>query len=840
MSRIARHLAWVVASVAVTCVSVARVAASDVVGHGPVGAATVRERVPDGVSTSDWSGIRAAYEANRHAAFAVDGGYQARNPGQRWVTRFNGRGFVTTPDSGAWSWGLELVSYDVAPANSRCNGVALANSSRCQPTAPIINQCGQRIEYDWDDTLTEWYINDRRGLEHGFTVQQRPHSSALRAEQSRGHLPVAEATGNARAPSGREFGRDSGLKHHGNRPLQLTLAVRGNLRPRISGDGRNVSFVDASGAAVVNYNGLTAFDATGAPVPAWFEISDPNSSFPIRHSSFLRIVIDDAEAVYPLTIDPIAQQAYLKASNTHAIDLFGSSVAASADTVVVGAAAEDSSAIGVNGNGADNFAQTSGAAYVFVRDAGGLWSQQAYLKASNTNAEDQFGGSVAISGDTVVVGARFEASSATGVNGNQADNGFPESGAAYVFVRDAGGVWSQQAYLKASNTEAFDEFAWLVAASGDTVVIGAKNEDSNTTGVNSNQADNSAAESGAAYVFVRNGTTWSQQAYLKASNTDAGDVFGISVAASSDAVVVGAAGEDSVATGVDGNQSDNFAQSSGAAYVFVRDAGGVWSQQAYLKASNTDAGDQFGGSVAISGDTLVVAARLEDSSATGVNGNEGDNGALDSGAAYVFVCDAMGNWSQQAYLKASNTDTGDSFGSSVAASGDVVVVGAFGEDSSATGVNGNEADNNASFAGAAYVFVRDAEGVWSQRAYLKASNTDTGDRFGTSVSASGDTVTVAAISEDSSATGIGGDQADNSASSSGAAYVFTICPLFGGDMNCDCAVDPFDVEPFVQALLDPDGYAAAHPGCDILNADLQPDGNVDAGDAQAFVGLLVP
>ena len=132
-----------------------------------------------------------------------------------------------------------------------------------------------------------------------------------------------------------------------------------------------------------------------------------------------------------------------------------------------------------------------------------------------------------------------------------------------------------------------------MAVSGDTVVVGAHREDSNATGVNGNQSDNSAVDAGAAYVFVRSGTTWSQQAYLKASNTGAGDCFGCSVAVSGDTVVVGALGEDSNATGVNGNQSDNSAADAGAAYVFVR-SGTTWSQQAYLKASNTGAGDLFG------------------------------------------------------------------------------------------------------------------------------------------------------------------------------------------------------------------------------------------------------
>jgi FG-GAP repeat len=195
-------------------------------------------------------------------------------------------------------------------------------------------------------------------------------------------------------------------------------------------------------------------------------------------------------------------------------------------------------------------------------------TQQAYIKASNTDADDFFGAPAAISGDTLVVAAVGEASSATGVNGNQSDNSAPYAGAAYVFVR-SGTNWTQQAYLKASNTEEGDWFT-SVAIDGDTIVVGALGESSNATGVNGNQSDNSAPYAGAVYVFVRNGTTWTQQAYLKASNTEAEDEFGSGLAIDGDTIVVGAPLESSSATGVNGNQSDNSAQFSGAAYVFVR------------------------------------------------------------------------------------------------------------------------------------------------------------------------------------------------------------------------------------------------------------------------------
>lgn len=394
--------------------------------------------------------------------------------------------------------------------------------------------------------------------------------------------------------------------------------------------------------------------------------------------------------------------------------------------------------------------------------------QQAYLKASNTNASDFFGVSVAIDGDTVVVGATEEASNATGVNGDQTNNSLSSAGAAYVFVRN-GGVWTQQAYLKASNTEANDRFGHAVAVSGDTIVVSAPDESSNATGVNGNQGNNSASMAGAVYVFVRSGTTWTQQAYLKASNPDAEDRFGQSLAIFGDTIVVGANGERSKATGVNGDQTDNSAPLAGAAYVFVRN-GSTWTQQAYLKASNTGDFDTFGTSSTIFGDTIIIGASFEASNATGVNGDQANNSATDAGAAYVFVRNGV-TWSQQAYLKASNTGAGDAFGRAVGISGDTAVVSAFFEASSTTGVNGDQTDNSASGSGAAYVFVRNGT-TWSQQAYLKASNTGADDLFGTKVGISGDNIVVGANDEDSNATGINGDQTNNSAGGAGAAYVF--------------------------------------------------------------------
>ncbi|HWO23288.1 MAG TPA: DUF4215 domain-containing protein [Kofleriaceae bacterium] len=450
-------------------------------------------------------------------------------------------------------------------------------------------------------------------------------------------------------------------------------------------------------------------------------------------------------------------------------------------------------------------------------------SSPMYFKASNTGQWDFFGTSVALSADgsTLAVGARREASAATGIGGNQADNSAQGAGAVYVFTR-SGSTWSQQAYVKASNTGAGDGFGSSVAlsADGSTLAVGADWEASAATGIGSNQADNSAQGAGAVYVFTRSGSTWSQQAYVKASDTHAEDYFGHSVALSADGstLAVGAYGHDVIIPNADYgavfvftrsgtawsqqkmfwrhilNGKDYFGSSvalsadgsilavgvPGAAAVdlFTR-SGTTWNRQTYILASNTDENDNFGSSVALSADgsTLAVGAYWEDSAATGIGGNQADNSAGNSGAVYVFTRSGT-TWSQQAYVKASNTGEDDYFGYRVAlsADGSTLVVGAYGEASAATGIGGNQADNSAEASGAVYVFTRSGT-TWSQQAYVayvKASNTGAGDEFGTSValSADGSTLAVGANGERSAATSIGGDQADNSAGASGAVYVY--------------------------------------------------------------------
>lgn len=465
----------------------------------------------------------------------------------------------------------------------------------------------------------------------------------------------------------------------------------------------------------------------------------------------------DAPADTPTdaTIDKFAQQAYVKASNTGAGDVFGRSIALSADgsTMAIGAHREASAATGIGGSQANNSAQDAGAVYVFTRN-GSMWTQQAYIKASNTEMDDFFGVSVALSADgsTLVVGAYSEDSAATGVGGDQGNNSAGAAGAVYVFTR-TGAVWSQQAYVKASNTGGDDAFGRSVAlaADGATLAVGAYLEDSAATGINGDQSSNGATDSGAVYVFIRNGSTWLQQAYVKASTVVAFDEFGASVALSADGstLAVGASREATAVANV------------GAVSVFTR-TGTTWSQQA--REVRMDAQGALGNSVALSADgsTLAIGASRESSQGTG------------AGAVYVLVRSGA-TWGQQAYLRAFNIAAGDEFGTSVAlsADGSKLVVGGAREDSAAIGIDGSQADNSATDAGAVYMFTRSGT-LWSPQFYIKASNTEPNDRFGDSVALSADGLIMAAsaTAEGSAATGIGNDQSDNSAAGSGAVYVF--------------------------------------------------------------------
>ncbi|MDX2089290.1 MAG: cadherin-like beta sandwich domain-containing protein [Kofleriaceae bacterium] len=450
-----------------------------------------------------------------------------------------------------------------------------------------------------------------------------------------------------------------------------------------------------------------------------------------------------------------APEHYVKASNTGAGDRFGGAIAISGDTMVVGASGESSAATGVGGDETNNSAAASGAVYVFVRSETG-WSQQAYLKASNTDAGDYFGSAVALDGDTLVVGALGEDSASATIDGNQADNSLGDAGAVYVFER-TGTTWAQTAYLKSPNPSRYGYFGASLGLENDRLAVGAYYE---WVG---------SARTGAVYVLERSGGTWSVKDQLTAAQGDSNDWFGQTIALSGDTIAVGAYGEDSSANAINGDQSDESLTASGAAYVF-RLVGTDWMQEAFIKPRNPRANGFFGRALSLSGDTLAVGSYVDASGATGIGGDVTDTSADRSGAVFVYRRSGT-TWSEEAYIKSSNSNAGDYFGMQLVIDGDRLAVSAPDESSSASGVGGDRTDNSLDGSGAVYLFER-AGGTWSERAYIKAATPGESDRMGDSgIALEGTALAIGVISDDSTATGIGGDATDNSAVDSGAVYV---------------------------------------------------------------------
>ena len=369
----------------------------------------------------------------------------------------------------------------------------------------------------------------------------------------------------------------------------------------------------ATEEAKLTASDAAAYDCVGWAVAASGDTAVVGAWFDDHHDSF------DAGSAYVFVRSGTSwvEQQKLTASDATAFDYFGESVAVEGDTLVVGASYVD----GPEG------ALDVGSAYVFAWN-GTTWSEQQKLTASDAAANDYFGIDVAVSGDTIVVGAYSD---------NHA--GGSTAGSAYVFAR-SGTSWIEQQKLTASDASPLDLFGLSVAISGATAAVGALGDD---------HADDSDA--GSAYVFVRNGTHWTEQAKLTASDAAAEDSFGGSVAASGDTVTVGAGGDDH-AGGTD----------AGSAYVFVR-SGTTWNEQAKLIASDAAAEDWFG-SVSVSGETAVVGAFGDDHA-----------GGVDAGSAYVFVRSGT-DWTEQMKLVASDASDFDSFGTS-SLSDDTVVVGAW-------------------------------------------------------------------------------------------------------------------------------------------------------------------
>lgn len=437
---------------------------------------------------------------------------------------------------------------------------------------------------------------------------------------------------------------------------------------------------------------------------------------------------------------------YFKAGNAGRADLFGTAVALSGDgsVLAVGAPQESASARGVFAvpPAGDSNALSSGAVYLFTREAGG-WRPLAYLKASDAQAGARFGETLALSPDglTLAVGAPSQ------------DTGAIDAGAVYVFSR-ASGAWQEQQVLQVQDGTAGEAFGTGLALSADgkTVAAGAPWRDIASPDFESL----TLVDAGEVHVFTHGDAGWSRQTRIVAAADRAHLGASLALSADGSTLAAGAPTESSGATRIDGDQADTSAGGAGAVFVFTR-SGNDWVQQAYVKGSRLQAGDAFGTSVALSGsgDVLAVGAPYDDR-ATAAVGDGG--GAPDSGAVYTFVRSGT-TWSEQDFLKPLAVGEGDAFGSVVALSQDgaMLAVGAPSEESNARGIQGNATDNSLNWPGATYLLARDDAAGWRQQGYLKASNTHDQMAFGSSLglSSNGSSLVVGAVGESGPAGGTG-------------------------------------------------------------------------------------
>jgi hypothetical protein len=513
-----------------------------------------------------------------------DSGYRTANVEHQLTVRFSTESTAVVTPVGSVRWHF--------------TGYGRGNRMSSQPCSRITAEAN-RLTYH-RGAVNEWYINDERGLEQGFMVAERLS---------------------------------------GGEPLVVALSIDEGAVPTLVGD--DSVELRHNQNRILRYGGLKAWDARGHTLKSKLEV----------RMNEIRLVVFDTNAEYPITIDPWVQSTKLTASDGTAGDYAGYSVAANDNTAVVGAYGRNQLAgaayvharsgagwvqqalltpsdtspntyfgisVAVGGDtvlaGASGSNEFQGAAYVFVRH-GTTWTQQAKLTASDGAMGDIFGWSVALDGDTAIVGAFAKNNSA---------------GAAYVFKR-SGNAWTQQAKLMPADGAPLDYFGWSVALRRNTAIVGAYGQNGNT---------------GAAYAYSRTGEAWTLQEKLVALNGNPNDYFGYSVALEDRLGVVGAFG------------ARGFA---GSVYPFKRN-GTSWTPQMPLVVGDGIPGDNFGFSVAVRGMTILAGAW-------------GKGGAR--GAAYLFA-PLAGTWNQVMTLSATDGAIGDFYGWSVALAGKTAVIGAYG------------------------------------------------------------------------------------------------------------------------------------------------------------------
>jgi hypothetical protein len=454
-----------------------------------------------------------------------------------------------------------------------------------------------------------------------------------------------------------------GLIAHASGPATADGAIAASTVT--GGSGTYTSYAWTSGIGASTISTPTTLAAKSALLPGQYTLTVTDSA------SATASYVYDVSYVSPIST-------IVNASDPVASDYFGISSAVDGQYMVVGAYNKTQTQTG------------AGAAYVYKRtdtSATGTYTFETKLVSATPGASFKFGSSVAISGDTVVVGEPF--------------GGTSYSGNVYVWFRTSGTTWTQQGPIVPSNPSANDNFGWSVAIDGDYIAVSAYRWDQKTP--------SAITDCGAAYVYYRTGTIWAQQAQLLAGDPSASDKLGYSIAISGATVVVGALFWD--------QKTPSAITDCGAAYVFVR-TGTTWSQQAQLLASDPSATDDFGKSVSVSGDYVAVGAYTWDCKAPVV---------ADCGCVYIYYRSGT-TWTQQAQLTAGNQAGGDNLGWSVSINGSYLVTGAYGR---------------TSYTGCAYLYKRTGTS-WFLAKQLTASDAATTDNFGYSVDVSDKYVTIGA------------------------------------------------------------------------------------------------
>ena len=452
-------------------------------------------------------------------------------------------------------------------------------------------------------------------------------------------------------------GAEEGLSLSGDLPGSLTLT----------------DYDPATGVLLISGTGtLAEYEAAIALIQY-----ENTSDYPDVESRVIEVEVNDGNHTSEIAVSTIeidaAGEWKLTAGDAGADDSYGWSVSIDGNYAIVGAYGDDD-------NGED-----SGAVYIYEIDAEGNWTNEIKLTSSSLSAGDNFGLSVSISGDHVIVGARGD------------DDKGTDSGTVYIYERDTDGNWGNEVKLTASDGAAGDAYGCSVCISGDYVIVGAYEADDNT---------------GSAYIYEKDTDgNWTNETKVTASDGAAGEEFGYSVAIEGEYAIVGA------------YRDDDNGNSAGSAYIYEKDSDGNWTIETKLTANAGEAYDHFGSSVAIDGNYAVVGADYDD-----------DNGGQ-SGSVYIYERDPGGNWTNETKVTASDAAAGDHFGYSVSISNDYVIVGAVTD------------DDNGDDSGSVYFYTRDADGNWGYEVKQTPKDGAANDYFGCSVSMSGEYALVGAFGD---------------------------------------------------------------------------------------------